>query len=422
MNLLVLFQRIKSQFTKEEIGLIIAAFFFTFCICADYSVVRPIANALYITSYGSTFLPWAWLCSLPLNFFIVNWYSKKISTYHPFRLYVIFAAVIISVNVLSAFFADRVHALPFILYVWKDIYILLMFQQLWSILHSKIKSEHSKFLYGIMFGMGGLGSLFGSCIPGFFAVQFGSERLLLCSLVFYLCASLAFWHFLRISSAVQVTSTLASKPILKDSLKTIRSSRILTFIAAAVILLQTSSAIADYLFHAGVQAHIPTKDLRAQYVAQIFGFVSFACIIFQFFGAYLFTKYAGIVRSHRAMPLVLLLVSALEIIHPSFGLFSIHFFLFKTFDFSLFTILKEMLYVKLPSDQKFRAKSFIDVFAHRSSKAIASCLILVLEACSLSNLNQWLCWALVILTATWFLAAKKWLQEDRAAETLPITD
>ena len=52
----------------------------------------------------------------------------------------------------------------------------------------------------------------------------------------------------------------------------------------------------------------------------------------------------------------------------------------KSVDFSLFGILREMLYVPLKLDEKFRAKAVIDVFAYRTSKAAVSLCVLGLQA------------------------------------------
>jgi AAA family ATP:ADP antiporter len=44
------------------------------------------------------------------------------------------------------------------------------------------------------------------------------------------------------------------------------------------------------------------------------------------------------------------------------------FVLFKAFDYSLFRAAKEILYIPLSFDERYRAKEFIDVFGYRCSK------------------------------------------------------
>jgi ATP/ADP translocase len=45
-------------------------------------------------------------------------------------------------------------------------------------------------------------------------------------------------------------------------------------------------------------------------------------------------------------------------------------FLRRSIFLSLFGVIREMLYVPLQLDEKFRAKAIIDVFAYRTSKAL----------------------------------------------------
>ncbi len=64
---------------------------------------------------------------------------------------------------------------------------------------------------------------------------------------------------------------------------------------------------------------------------------------------------------------------------PSFAMISASYILVKAVDFSLFGVVREMLYVPLQLDAKFRAKAIIDVFAYRTSKALLSLGLLTLQ-------------------------------------------
>ncbi len=45
---------------------------------------------------------------------------------------------------------------------------------------------------------------------------------------------------------------------------------------------------------------------------------------------------------------------------------------FKSIDYTLFRASKELLYIPLSFDVRFRSKEFIDVFGYRGSKGVAS--------------------------------------------------
>ena len=48
-------------------------------------------------------------------------------------------------------------------------------------------------------------------------------------------------------------------------------------------------------------------------------------------------------------------------------------------DFSVFSIIREMLYLPMKTEEKFRSKAIIDVFASRTAKAFAAFFILFID-------------------------------------------
>ncbi len=111
--------------------------------------------------------------------------------------------------------------------------------------------------------------------------------------------------------------------------------------------------------------------------------------------------YLGIKRSHLALPLLLCLNSIVFQIFPFFGVISFAYISIKSCDFSLFGIIKEVLYIPLKPDEKFRAKAVIDVFAYRTSKAFVSVLILGLQTLLGAAFLPILNWANICLFALW---------------------
>jgi ATP/ADP translocase len=90
-----------------------------------------------------------------------------------------------------------------------------------------------------------------------------------------------------------------------------------------------------------------------------------------------------------ALPLMLLMSAVGLMIAPSFALISFSFVFTKAIDFSLFGILREMLYIPLKTEEKFQAKAVIDVFVHRSAKAVVSIGILALNFFAGKELLSW---------------------------------
>jgi len=80
----------------------------------------------------------------------------------------------------------------------------------------------------------------------------------------------------------------------------------------------------------------------------------------------------------------------------------------KALDFSVLGVIREMLYIPLKPDEKYRARAVIDVFAHRSSKAFSSILIIGMTAFLSTHLLTFLNIAIAIL---WIFAIGYGLKE-----------
>ena len=59
------------------------------------------------------------------------------------------------------------------------------------------------------------------------------------------------------------------------------------------------------------------------------------------------------------------------------------FLLFKAFDYSIFRAAKELLYIPLSFDARYRAKEVIDVFGYRTGKGGSSVLIVFAQRAGL---------------------------------------
>ncbi|MCB1085322.1 MAG: hypothetical protein KDK60_04400, partial [Chlamydiia bacterium] len=159
-----------STYTKGRRLFLVFAMLCGFFITAEYAITKPTSNSIFLAHYSVKLLPYAWLLTVPLNLLIVTLYNRLLPKLGCFRLFTLTALVTMGINAFCGSFVQTYPPLAFLLYIWKDIYVLLMFQQLWSVIHTNMEMSKAKYLYGIIFGVSGIGAIFGSVIPGFFAV------------------------------------------------------------------------------------------------------------------------------------------------------------------------------------------------------------------------------------------------------------
>lgn len=405
--------------SKERL-FILFALFCSFLISADYATIRPVSNSLFITWYGSQFFPYAWLATVPLNILLVSWYNKQLPRWGCLKTFLALASAIVGFNFFCALFIKKIFFLPFVFYIWKEVYIMLMFQQLWSVIHTTVVYRQAKYLYGIFFGAGACGAISGSIFPGFFAVKFGSENLLFITLPIYLLLSCCYFFALKqttegIGCKIDDEQKRSSLNAFYHGIALIRSSKFLSFILLIVMFMQISSTLIDYQFNHFLQNAIPEKDLRTQYTGRVLGIMHSATLTLQFIGSFLFVHFLGMRRSHFFIPLMLGLNSLAFFFLPTFGLITFSYITVKCFDFSLFGVIREMMYVPLKKDEKFRAKAFIDVFAHRTSKACASFLIFALQWLMNTHLQMTITAISFIIFVLWCLLVRKMLKGEPVA-------
>ncbi|HSX12665.1 MAG TPA: hypothetical protein VLF61_04160, partial [Rhabdochlamydiaceae bacterium] len=275
------FKEILFSLSRQEKFFCLFSMLCGFFICAEYAIIRPVSNSLFIHAYSSQFFPYAWLAVIPLNFVIVSLYNHFLPKWGCAKLFLATIALVMGGNLFFALFMKQFHSLPFLFYIWKEVYILLMFQQLYSVIHTTIKMDQAKLLYGIFFGVGGIGSLVGSFFPGFCAVQVGSEQLLYLSAPVYLLLLGSYYFLIKYSAAQNIKQQLPSTQSLGfiHGIKLISSSKFLLFILAIVVLMQSGATLVDFQFNDYLEHLYPDKDVRTEYIAKTFSVVHSCTIL-----------------------------------------------------------------------------------------------------------------------------------------------
>ncbi len=370
------------SFTSQEKLFVLLSMCVGFSIAGEYGITRPASHALFLTAFSSKAIPWLWLATVPVNFFAIYLYNRFLPILGPLRMWMAVSSSVIFVNFLAANILSTFPQYIFFQCIWKDIYILLMFKQLWSMIHCTISPKRAKYLYGVIFAFGTIGSCVGSCVPSFLAVSIGSENLFYFTLPIYLVLMMT--YPLALSKSLMSKDSwrkeLMINPSASEGISLISKNRFLAAILLLVIAMQVSSGFMEYRFNSYLEVSILEKDLRTAYCGQLFGFMNMLSMMLQAVGSFLVIHTIGLRKTHFLIPFVLLASAICSWIVPSFALISFSYIFLKAIDFSLFSVSREMLYIPFGLDAKFRAKAIIDVFAYRSSKALVSLSILGLQA------------------------------------------
>lgn len=385
-----------------------------FFISLEYSITRPCSCSIFIHNYGASFLPVVWLATIPINLFVTYLYNYFLPKFGNLRIFFIVVFLSLGINLLSFFYIENLYFLSFIQFLWKDIYILLMYQQVWSLINSHVEWKKAKFLYGIIFGMGGIGGIVGGMVPGFFAISFGSSFLFLFTPFIY--TIILFFYILanKVLDDRDFSINQKIKNFSKNNPFTmLRKSKYLICILFLVLFMQVSTTIIDYQFNIFLEKTIPLTDQRTAYIGKLISIIHIATTFLQGVGSVVMIRFLGIKSSHFFIPLALITNFLVFLIRPTFFMISYLFVFIKSMDFSLFNILKEMLFLPIGMDEKFRVKAIIDVFSYRSAKGITSIFLILFQFMNVSYLTSYV---LIVLGVFWVFVLISLFKQETSKE------
>jgi len=139
-----------------------------------------------------------------------------------------------------------------------------------------------------------------------------------------------------------------------------------------IALTQIVSTVADLQLSLYAEKALPLADLRTQWIGGFYALLNVASAVCQFVVAPVSLAFAPHRIIYLAIPLVHLGMVAAVFAHPGLWTAATCFLMFKVLDYSVFRAVKELLYVPLSFDARYRAKEIIDAFVYRASKGVAS--------------------------------------------------
>jgi len=348
--------------TNKHLILLAAA---GFLLMACYGVARPVADSLFLDFFDPSTMFWG-MAAVPIVVILLLWpYGIALSLWGPYVTLLASSALSLLLLCLPLFF--RSPPFVFLLYVWKEAYVVLLVEQLWAFANSTCSVEAGKKAYGPILLLGGLGSVAGNQIVSWLAVPLGTMNVFGLSLLmlvgFAALSALAFKHA---PSGARLAPDTHSTHHGHTGLSHLRSPY-LASIASVVGLGQVLSAVLDVGFH----HHLFLKDLlldQRSSVEGIFWTAVNVCSIAISTATPLILRVMPVAVLHVIVPLTHVLAAAAALLFPSFTTAAVAFAWFKILDYSIFRAAKELLYVPLDFDSRYRAKMLIDMVVYRTTK------------------------------------------------------
>lgn len=350
-----------------------------FILCG-YEFLRSASNTLYRMAYGPENLPVV-MAIMPfgviLIVYIYGWILSKIGSRKTLFVTTIFSGIMIFGCYLTIQSGSKLAT--GILYIFREAYIVLLIEQYWSFLNSTFKERDAKKLNGFVTGIASFGAIAGGMLVNQLAPSLGTQTMLIFASISVLPAALF--------SDFAYKKCGEPKPALQEKegrqghlgFHILRTSPMLILLFTLIVTTQVVSAVLGLSFQTILHESTLTADQQTAYNGKIYAVINAVAAGLQFFVSPLMLSFLPLGFVQTTIPLIHMTAAFFLITSPSLQTASLAYLLFKSIDYSLFRISKEILYIPLSFDARYRAKEIIDVFGYRFGKGGFSLLITLIQ-------------------------------------------
>jgi ATP:ADP antiporter, AAA family len=358
---------------------------FAFLVLASYALARPPIESTFLAEHGSRALPAVWLAVAASVVPAAALVRRAVARTSLRRAFI--GAALVSGALLAALLLARSLRVPgasFGLYVWKDVYVVVLIELFWSIVNVGTPFGEARWTYGLFCVAGSLGGAAGNLGTGAAAVRIGSAAApwLVVPVLFAAClACLAVTAPRRPpapgigrGSEVDAPTAPIAPAAPRSTLELLRGERRLALLLALVALAQLTITLVDYRFNAVVEAALPDVDARTVVIGRVYAATDGAALVLQLVSGPLL-RLVGLPAVLLGVPLVVATAVLALAAAPGLLVASVSKVTTKALDYSLSRVAKELCYLPLGYADKTQGKAVVDVLGYRVSKAGASLLL-----------------------------------------------
>jgi AAA family ATP:ADP antiporter len=288
-------------------------------------------------------------------------------------------------------------AIFFLLYSWGDIFLVTAVTQFWIFVNDLFYPREAKKRIGFFVSGGLLGGVGGSLIalfrPGGIQTEglilAGPAALLLCILIILFVSRL--WARETTPEAAPNPEKRPDRAGFFQSLSLLKSHRYLLLLSGMMMAAIVVSNLVDFQFKWVAQDFYSDTNARTSFFALFYLLI----LVFSYFFTVVMTsrilKQFGIRVALLILPLILLVAFVSLFFIPQAGLIIWAVVIKgsdKSLSHSLTQSVRELLYIPIPQDIKYKAKVFIDMFLNKFADGLAGLLLIAASLFFRLNLRE----------------------------------
>ncbi len=356
-----------------EAALVATAAIYGFLVLASWYVLRPIRDDMGVAG-GVENLAWLFTGTLGAMLATQPLYAAQVARW-PRRRFLPWVYRFFAVNLLLFFAALQLGAAPAqvwigrVFFVWTSVFNLFVVSVFWSYMADVFKTEQARRIYGLLAAGGTLGGIAGGAITAGFVQSFGAAPLLIVSALLLEGAALCARLLGREASEASPDQARAEREAVGGGplagLAHVLSSPYLLGLCGFLFLYTIGSTFLYFLQVDIVAGAFSDRGARTAFFARIDLWVNAITLLLQ-------TGLTGRLLTRLGVGGTLALLPALSVagfaalgLAPSLPLLVLFLVARRAGNFALARPARELLFVPLAREDKYKAKNFIDTVVYR---------------------------------------------------------
>jgi len=331
-------------------------------IIMSYDWIRIVATPLFLAdgNYHKDMIPLATTVMVVSIVPLLYLYNKTLSKLGPQRTFQVLNLGWILVFVIHYFLISAgVKQATFTLYVLRPIYVMMLIEQVWAYFNTVNNTDTAKIYAGWMMGIVSLSTIASGKYLQFNVNEIGTLNALLIGALFLIPASFIMFYLLR---GVKIKSKTKVQSM---GLKELKSRPTLYALFFIILLSQVFTGITQFQFDSLVSLEIPKTDDMSSYYAGFYSNINTVAAVIQFILMPLVLSKIFLGYIHIVIPIINFMFAVFILFNPGLQSVMLSLLTFKAIDYSMFKGAKELIYIPLTTEIKYRTKQFIDVFGYR---------------------------------------------------------
>jgi AAA family ATP:ADP antiporter len=389
-------------------------FLYSFLAMTSYNIIKPITKSKFISSFGADDLPYVTLGIGVLIGVIMQGYAKAVSSVPRRWMIPATQAGIASLLVVfwSLFTFAPAEWVAVVFNITAQIIAVLLISQFWTLANDVYGPRQAKRLFGFIGSGANLGGAVGAALTAFLVQSLGSNTMTLMSAgVMLVCLGIVVMIVRREKGA---GTSDASKTGEEEGVsggevvRLLASSRHLQIISLVIAFGAMASNIVEQQVNMAAAESIGAEngDAIAAFLGQLIVYLSLIGFVIQLTLTSRIHRVLGIGFALLMLPVSMGTVAALIVLNRALWAPSIGRIIDTSIRYTIDKTSREVLFLPLPADLKYRAKPFIDVTMDRLAKGVGAVVILAsIKDWGLGLDWQQLSYVSAVLIALWVVTA-----------------